>query len=795
MPATQRVLPAALATAAAVGLQVLLPRLFSVVLWYHLGFFAVSLAMFGFAAAGALVARRGAPDPARTSALAGLSLVAALVLVLRLPVDPTRLLESWTAPALLLVAGLLLAVPFLLLGVVVCSALADARGRPGRVYGATFAGGAAGALLCLAAMEWLGAPRAAALLALLPVAGAVLAGWGAAASAASSMRLLFAAGALAVAALAVPDRLLPLVSRKHFPAVPPELVIEQRWNAFSHVTFYDNPDRHGLWALPPDYDGPLPRTIGAAIDTWAITPILERRPGRDAHPVLERYPPSLFYVGAAPGFTALVIGSGGGIDVQAALAAGASHVTAVEINPLIVDAVRGRFAEFCGGLYDDPRVEVVVGEGRDYLERAAAGGLTDAHIGPRKWDRIVLSGVDTFAATEAGAFALSENHLYTVEGVDAALRCLEPDGVLAYTRWWFEPPRQTIRLALTVAQVLRAQGHAHPGPHVYIGLAERNSLMLVHRAGFTEAQLLELQAGAQRRGMLPVYAQNAPSHPLFVAALSLPDTSALIAGYPYRIDPATDDRPFFFEYGRLSGLFRTEGDWIRDRLGGQEILLASLVALLLLCLALVAWLRAGLAAAGTGTRSAGAGLSLRARAGLVLLGAGYLFVEIPVLQRLALVLGHPVLAVAVVLVALLLLSGLGAWLSDRIDSRRLPRIAVTVAVAIVLALVVAHDAWLTSAALAGEGRLWRAAAAIALLAVPGLLLGMPFPLALRQLAHNGPSDALVPAAFLWNGVASVLASPLAILIAMEVGFQATLWVGAGCYAAAAWAFMPDRPSR
>jgi hypothetical protein len=119
-------------------------------------------------------------------------------------------------------------------------------------------------------------------------------------------------------------------------------------------------------------------------------------------------------------------------------------VTAVEINPLIVDAVRGRFAEFCGGLYDDPRVEVVVGEGRDYLERAAVAG--------RAWDRVVLSGVDTFAATEAGAFALSENHLYTIEGVAAALRCLSPEGVLAYTRWWFEPPRQTLRLALTVAQ-------------------------------------------------------------------------------------------------------------------------------------------------------------------------------------------------------------------------------------------------------------------------------------------------------------------------------------------------------
>ena len=773
MPAAPRALPAALASAAAVGLQVLLPRIFSVVLWSHLGFFAVSLAMLGFAAAGAWVARRPAVDLARAGALAGLTTMAALVVVLRLPVDPTALLESLTAPLLLLLMGLALAVPFFFLGSVVCGALAAEGERPGRVYGASFAGGAAGALLCLAAMEWWGAPRAGGLLALLPVAGALVAGWRV--EAAAPRGALFGGATLAVLALAAPDQLLPLVSRKHFPAVPPEAVIEQRWNAFSHVTFYDNPEHHGLWALPPDYRGPLPRTIAAAIDTWAITPIVERRPGADRHPVLDRYPPSLFYVGAQPGFTALVIGAGGGIDVQAALAAGASHVTAVEINPLIVDAVRGRFAGFCGGLYDDPRVEVVVAEGRDYLERAAVGAVEGAARGAaRTWDRIVLSGVDTFAATEAGAFALSENHLYTVEGVAAALRCLSSDGVLAYTRWWFEPPRQTIRLVLTVAQVLRAQGESGPGPHVFVGVADRNSLMLVGRRRFTDAELDTLQAAAQRRGMAPVYAQNAPSHPLFVQALALPDTSALISGYPYRIDPATDDSPFFFEYGRLSGLFATEGDWIRDRLGGQEVLLASLIVLALLCVPLLLLARGGPGA------TAASGLSRRERAGLALLGAGYLLVEIPVMQRLALVLGHPVLAVAVVLVALLLLSGLGARWSDRVAPQRLPLVAAFVAAAVVAALVLANDAFVTTATMAGAGRAARTAAAVALLAAPGVLMGLPFPLALRRLG-----ETRVPAAFAWNGAASVLASPLAVLLAMQVGFRATLLVAAGCYVAAA----------
>lgn len=157
------------------------------------------------------------------------------------------------------------------------------------------------------------------------------------------------------------------------------------------------------------------------------------------------------------------------------------------------------------------------------------------------------------------------------------------------------------------------------------------------------------------------------------------------------------------------------------------------------------------------------------------------------MQRLALVLGHPVLAVAVVLVALLLLSGLGARLSDRLSERRLPLVAGLAAAAIVATLLGAHELVFGASWAPAAGRTARAAAGMALLAAPAVLLGMPFPLALRRLAAWRPGDdTLVPAAFLWNGLASVLASPVALLIAMQAGFRATLLVAAGCYAAAAW---------
>lgn len=767
MSAAEARLPwvAALAAAAATGLQVVLPRLFSVVLWHHLAYFVVSLALLGFAAAGIVAGRRraaGAPPGAgllrpALAAAAALGVPLAVAGAVRLPIDPTGMVGGVGAPLLLLAVGALLFLPFALLGALLCAALDASAGRASRTYAASFAGGAAGALLALASLQSAGLSATLGLLGLLPAALAPLL-----ADARRARWLLAAAPALTV--LALPETFVPLTSRKHFPAVPEEAVIERRENAFSHVTFYRNPEHHGLWAVPPSYDGVWPESIGVAIDAWAITSILQRAPGQDGHPILEHYPPTIFFTGMVPGFSALVIGAGGGVDVQAALAAGAARVTVVEINPLIVDAVRGRFSDWCGGLYDDPRVEVVVGEGRAFLESD-----------PRRWDLIVLSGVDTFAATQAGAFALSENWLYTKEACATMLARLAPGGRLGLLRWWFEPPRQTLRLMLSFAEVLRAQGVAEPGLRMFLARADRNALLVVRERDFSPHDIAALRSACVPRGMLPLYGLDTPSHPALVEALSLSDPSEFIDDWPYRVDPATDDSPFFFENSRWSTLFRGEGDWIRDRLGGLEIVVASLLALVLLALPLSRLVPAG---------------GRVPRLALALLGAGYALVEVPLLQALSLPLGHPGLVVAVVLVTLLAGSGLGAWWVGR---RAGPpagaaRACLLVALA-VPALPGAGLAWILPA-VAGASFAVRLLLVIALLAPLAALMGRPFALALDALGRRAPGRG-VPAAWYWNGLGAALGGPAAVLLAMSFGFQAALGAGACAYLLAARLFARD----
>ena len=762
-------LQAAFATASVVGLQVLLPRVFSVLLWYHLGFLAVSLAMLGFAAGGRLVRRRvtrtgepgGGLDRGLLGALAGLAAPLAIVSILRLPLEPTDLLDDPIAMLSMLGMVIAVAVPFLLLGTLICSALDAGREHIGRVYGATFLGGAAGALLTITAMQLGGAPLGLALASLLPLLPRPrLAG--------------LPALALAATVLIFPTDLLPFTSRKHFPALSPEQVLQESDTATTHTVFYNNLQHHGLWADHPDYYGPIPRSIAAAIDAWAITFITQRE-GPDDFPLyLDAHPAGLAYVGVQPDFEALVIGAGGGWDVLQALKAGAGHVTAVEINASIVDAVTNRWAEYSGNLYQDPRVEVHVAEGRHFLEND-----------DRKYDRIVLAGVDTFAATQAGAFALSENYLYTVEALQTYLDRLKPGGILFMTRWWFEPPRQTLRLALTAAEAMREEGIEDPRKRLFIALGKNALFFMKGGSDFTAPELDTLELAVRKRGLQQLYAWSSPwdpaprpSQPTLVAALDAEDPEAWARAYPYRVDPTTDDRPFFFENGKLQTLFRAEGNWIHDRVGGQEVLVATLIALLALAWPLLFFgTRPSASNTETGNQRS-TGFTL---APFLFLGIGFLFVEIPLMQRLSLLLGHPLYAVTVVLVSLLTWSGLGSMLAGRLSPRAAPLLLVTTAITVAAILVGGYEP------LIGMVSRWtftsQVAAVVAFLALPGLTMGTGFPMAIRALGDAQPT--LVPAAFTWNGFASVLAGPLAVLVALQVGFRMTLLFGALCYVLAA----------
>ncbi len=143
-----------------------------------------------------------------------------------------------------------------------------------------------------------------------------------------------------------------------------------------------------------------------------------------------------------------IIGPGGGVDVLRAVANGSPNVTGIEINPIIAnDIMRDRFADYTYHLYQIPEVHLHVSDGRSFVRNSQD-----------QYDVVQMTLVDTWASTAAGAFALSENNLYTVEAFREYFEHLKPDGMIAITRWEFAKPREALRVVSQAMEALRQIG-------------------------------------------------------------------------------------------------------------------------------------------------------------------------------------------------------------------------------------------------------------------------------------------------------------------------------------------------
>ncbi len=770
-------------SAALLMTELALTRIFSVVMYYHFAFLAISIALFGLSASGvfAFVRRNALQRRATPRLLASRSLVfaattvVALFVLVRLRVglnySPENLL-------LMLLIYALAAVPFFTGGLVVTLAIARNADRVNAVYAADLLGAACGCLLLLPLLDRLGAPGVVLAASLLGVAAACLF---------SPREAISRVGVMGAVVILAPTlgqwsglASFDVTDTKGHAG---DRVLFSKWNSFSRIGVYER--EHGDWSLSAAYKGPRPQTRYMDIDSAASTPILSVAPDLSNAQYLRYELTGLAYhlmegrthAGGSngAGFSALVIGPGGGRDLVSALVFGAEHVDGVEINPIIAQDVMGdRFRDFSGDIYQHPRVHVVVDDGRSFVSR------TTSH-----YDVIQASLVDTWAATAAGAYTLTENTLYTVEAFTDYLDHLTDNGLLTITRWVFDGLR-----LVSLAQEACVRRGCDPRSQLAIVQQDRVATFLFKRSPFTPSEIDELKAISQRLGFRMLYAPGmtmpAPvteSTPEAVDPMSQADDYAQLITAPdrerfyeeYRQDvrPTTDDRPFFFHTTKLEDQFDVA--FGRSMLFGNG--LSALLTLMGISAGLVVlFVLVPLIVAGGG-RSPRWGPTL---AYFGALGAGFMLIEVSVLQRFVLLLGHPVYSLTVTLFSLLLGTGLGAAWSRRLDGQRLVRAAA----AALFAIAVLSLSWTTlmSPILAWAMPLPRTARiAVAVLAlVPvGFLLGIPMPTGLRLLSVRAPQ--MVPWAWGMNGAFSVVGATLAIFVAMNWGFQMALMAASGIY--------------
>jgi hypothetical protein len=551
-------------------------------------------------------------------------------------------------------------------------------------------------------------------------------------------------------------------------------VLFSKWNSFSRVGVYER--THGDWSLSSAYTGPLPESRYMDIDSAASTPILKLEPDLSNVQYLRYELTALAYHLQSPGFSAMVIGPGGGRDLVSALVFGAGHVDGIEINPIIADDVmRDHFREFSGGIYTNPRVRIVVDDGRSFVRRS-----------PDKYDVVQASLVDTWAATAAGAYTLTENTLYTSEAFGDYLDHLTDDGVLTITRWVFDG----VRLISLAQAACEARGWPS-ADRLAVVRQDRVATFLLKRSPFTPSEIARLRDVAARLKFEVLYAPGEPAAGTATLAAEqwvdgtstadyahlaqTTDREAFYRAYGNDIRPTTDDRPFYFHTTKLENQFSVA--FGRSMLFGNG--LSSLMTLLAISIAVVIVFVIGpLAVADRGTAHRPGWLAWLTYFGA--LGAGFMLIEVSVLQRFVLLLGHPVYSLTVTLFSLLLGTGIGAALSRRIDDTALGRAGMAGSIAVaVLALMLMMGAQPIVDWAIPFSRDVRIAIAVSLLVPAGVLLGVPMPTGLRLLAARTPQ--MVAWAWGINGALSVLGATLAIFVAMNWGFRMTLLSASAVY--------------
>jgi hypothetical protein len=770
-------------------LEITTTRVLSVAMAYHFAVLSISLAMLGLAVGGVVVHLYSEfltrHDPLRvaswTAVLFGVTTAGAFLALIGLPIQADA---SVAGTMNLMLLFLPQAVPYLFAGVTISVLLATFPRSVSRIYAADLAGAATGCIATAIALPRLGGPGAI----LTAAATAVAAGWilqrraeRPSPPALRASRWLVVTVGIAVLASLTGSFELRYVKGELEVAIERVVWSSHSRLAVTHELFSRFPTG---WGFGANYR-PAERLFNfrrIRIDGLAQTPILAG--GDDAsfrHLTWDVTSlPYLLKVGGR----AMIIGSGGGRDIITAKTSGDWRVDAVEINEGIVRLMLTEYADFSGQAYRQPGTTIRTVDGRTAIEQAAAGF----------YDLIQMSAVDTWAAGSSGSLALMENGLYTVEAFTAALAALKPDGYFSISRFRYPDDfyGETVRMVAIAIEALALQGIESPSDNVALISNVPSpadwviATMLVKPTPFTNAELARLSDICSNRGFGLVWPPSDRSDPDNPAAALLRQPGAkerdhFYRTYPIDVRPTWDDRPYFFHQARLSSKARID----RNLNPGAALRLAPMVTLTRLTIFLLV-ASIGLVASPLILQSPDQlrRVDIGALGYFSSLGLGFMFYEIPLVQKLTLGLGHPTHALTVVLFGLLIGTATGSRFSGMVPDRACAAVHITTAAAAAgIGLLLVRWAGEISAVLFMLTGPAKVGVAGLLVFGAGVVLGTLFPFGVRLLSRDNLEWSV---AWCWaaNGAAGVLASVCAMIIGIELGMSATLTCGAAVYAIA-----------
>lgn len=775
---------------ATLTLEISLTRFFSVSKWYHFAFMIVSIALFGIGVSGSflsvfhsLLERNIQELRVILSLFFSLTCALSIAVINLVPFDPFRFAWDPLQFLNLVIYFVTLSVPFFFSGLCTSVILVDMADKVSKLYFSTMTGSGVGALIVTAVLSpiscggivvfisslgfiatftfALNFPRKK----LLAVLASIL----------ISMTLIFTFGSMLEA------KMSPYKSLRIALTYPNSQILYTGWNSFSRVDVFESPYVKYAPGLSYEYKGFIPSQFGLTVDGDSLTAITHYDGNLSTLDFTSYLPMALpYHIDGRD--KVLIIYPGGGLEVLIALYHNASEIASAEINPLLVEAVRDRFGDFAGNIYDDNRISVQVSEGRSFVKSSN-----------ETYDLIQLSIVGNVAVSSTGVYALSEDYLYTVEAMQEYYLHLKTDGVICITRWLLPPPREELRIVSLAVSMLEAQGIVNPENKIVAVRGWGTFTLLVKQNDFTQSETNDIRRFCSERKFDIVYLPgvsfsevnryNRFPQPYYYemvkSILSSNDRKSFYQDYLFDIAPVNDERPFFYHFYRLDkivSIYESMGKKWQPFVEGAYLvpvvfIQALVLSFVFILMPLIRFKRLG-AMPG----------KWRLLAYFLFLGLGYMFIEVVFIQKFILFLGHPVYAVSTVLFSLLTFSGLGSFFSGRLKSwlRKslifiLPIIFAATVVYSVSLPILLHE-------LLDQNLSVRLFIAVSTIIPIAFLMGIPFPLGISLINERYPE--LIPWTWAVNGCASVLGSILTIIIALSTGFSAVLLLGGVTYLAA-----------
>jgi spermidine synthase len=766
------------------ALEITLTRLLSAVAWYHLAFFAISTAMLGMTIGSTLVYLRPqwfTPAVLHTNlakACLGYALSVPLSLIV-LCVVPLYMTKSIMGLATLVIVTVACAVPFTFSGMVLSVVLTQYPLPIGRLYFSDLLGASLGCLLVLGGLEVLDAPSLILLCGALGIVAAMSFAWKDP-NWTWQRRSTWALALMLIAVTlnaATPYGIAPVVAKGK--VVDPATSALQKWNSFSWV----NVSVMSLGA--PQLWGPSPLTPKdeqvtqalMVIDGEAGTTLRQFNKPADIEHL--RYDVTNFVYYLRPHGGACIIGVGGGRDLQSAILFGQEQVTAVDVNPVFIDILQNKYRDFAG-VADHPGVTLQVAEARTFLSQS-----------PEQYSVIQMSLIDTWAATGAGAFSFTENALYTQEAWQLFIERLKDDGIFTVSRWYSTNNLgETGRTASLAMATLYRMGISDPAQHIVMVTTDRVSTLLISRKPFSAADHALIQQTADKlQYTVAIMPGEVPANPILKKIMQVHSNAELdqtIANEKLNYTPSTDEQPYFFNLLRLDKLEQASDLYLTGVGAEQGVVQGNITATLTLLALILSLLYIAsvtiLIPLIIKERSKGKAMPQVLWSGAFyfsLIGAGFMMVEIALIQRLSIFLGHPAYALGILLFTIIFSTSIGSLISERLPLTRKPWVFVypllTAAVIIAerFALTPLITNWMT------QPLLTKALAAIAIIFPLGILLGCFFPIGMRLVKSANAVET--PWYWALNGIFGVLCSALAVFISIYIGISTNFYISAACY--------------